>query len=152
MESRVERAKETFMKGYNCAQAVFSTYADLFGIEEETALNLTNCLGGGISRLREVCGTVSAMALLTGMSEGCVNPGDLDAREKAYRNMRKLAERFEEENGSLNCQELLGKLSREKAARPSERTPEYYAKRPCVKLVCSAARIIEEELLSVSDS
>ncbi len=80
MESRVEQAKETFMKGYNCAQAVFSTYADLFGIEEETALNLTNCLGGGISRLREVCGTVSAMALLTGLSVVCVNPGYLDAR------------------------------------------------------------------------
>ncbi len=145
-ESRKDQAVEAFLSGYNCAQAVFSTYADLFGIDKETALNLTNSMGGGISRLREVCGTVSAMALLTGLAEGKVNPGDLDAREKVYQKTRNLAEQFEEKNGSLICRELLGILSREKSARPSERTAEYYKKRPCARFVACAAEIIEKEL------
>lgn len=146
MESRKNQAVETFLDGYNCAQAVFSTYADLFGIDKETALNLTNSMGGGIGRLREVCGTVSAMALLEGLSEGKVEPEDMDARERAYQKTRDLAKRFEEKNGSIICRELLGILSREKSARPSERTEEYYRKRPCARFVACAAEIIEEEL------
>lgn len=145
-ESRREQAVEAFLGGCNCAQAVFSTYADLFGIDRQTAMNLTNSMGGGISRLREVCGTVSAMALLAGLAEGDVDPGDLKAREKVYRRTRDLTTKFEEENGSLICRELLGTLGREQSARPSERTPEYYKKRPCAKFVACAAGIIEEEL------
>ena len=145
-ESRQEQAVEAFLGGCNCAQAVFSTYADLFGIDRQTAMNLTNSLGGGISRLREVCGTVSAIALLTGLSEGDVDPGDLKAREKVYQRTRELTAKFEEENGSLICRELLGILGREKSARPSERTPEYYKKRPCARFVACAARIVEENL------
>ncbi|MDE6950434.1 MAG: C-GCAxxG-C-C family protein, partial [Lachnospiraceae bacterium] len=79
--SRKEQAVEAFFGGCNCAQAVFVTYADLFGIDRQTAMNLTNSMGGGISRLREVCGTVSAIALLTGLAEGAVDPHDLQARE-----------------------------------------------------------------------
>ena len=116
----------------------------------QTAMNLTNSMGGGISRLREVCGTVSALALLTGLAEGDVDPQDLKAREKVYQRTRELLAKFEEENGSLVCRELLGILGREKAARPSERTPEYYKKRPCAKFVACAARIVEEELLQLS--
>ena len=148
-ESRREQAVEAFLGGCNCAQAVFSTYADLFVIDRQTAMNLTNSMGGGISRLREVCGTVSAMALLAGLAEGDVDPGDLKAREKVYQRTRDLTTKFEEENGSLICRELLGILGREQSARPSERTPEYYKKRPCAKFVACAAKIIEEDLLSV---
>ncbi len=145
-ESRIEQAVDAFLNGCNCAQAVFSTYADLFGIDRQTAMNLTNSMGGGISRLREVCGTVSAMALLAGLAEGDVDPGDLKAREKVYQRTRSLAAEFERENGSLVCRELLGILGREKSARPSERTPEYYKRRPCAKFVACAARLIEEDL------
>lgn len=145
-QSRAEQAVEAFLGGCNCAQAVFSTYADLFGIDRKTAMNLTNSMGGGISRLREVCGTVSAIALLTGLAEGDVDPGDLRAREKVYRRTRDLLAEFEKENGSLICRELLGILGRDQSARPSERTPEYYKKRPCARFVACAARIIEENL------
>lgn len=145
-DSRKEQAVKTFLEGYNCAQAVFATYSDLFGIDRQTALNLTNSMGGGISRLREVCGTVSAVALLAGLAEGTVDPGDLQAREKVYGKTRELLSRFEEENGSLLCRELLGKAGREVSSRPSERTPEYYKKRPCAKYVACAAGIIEEYL------
>lgn len=146
-QSRKDQAVEAFLGGCNCAQAVFATYADLFGIDKQTAMNLTNSMGGGISRLREVCGTVSAIALLTGLAEGAVDPGDLKAREKVYKRTRDLLAEFEEENGSLLCRELLGKLGREASARPSERTPEYYKKRPCAKFVACAAEIIEENLI-----
>lgn len=146
--SRIEQAVEAFYGGCNCAQAVFSTYADLFGIDRQTAMNLTNSMGGGISRLREVCGTASAIALLTGLAEGAVDPGDLKAREKVYQRTRDLLAEFEAENGSIICRELLGKLGRDQSARPSERTAEYYKKRPCAKFVACAARIIEEKLLS----
>jgi C_GCAxxG_C_C family probable redox protein len=144
--SRREQAVEAFLGGCNCAQAVFSTYADLFGIDRQTAMNLTNSMGGGISRLREVCGTVSAVALLTGLAEGNVDPGDLQARERVYQRTRDLLAKFEAENGSLICRELLGILGRDQSARPSERTPEYYRKRPCAKFVACAAAIIEENL------
>lgn len=146
--SRKEQAVEAFLGGCNCAQAVFTTYADLFGIDRQTAMNLTNSMGGGISRLREVCGTVSAIALLTGLAEGAVDPGDLKARETVYRRTRDLLAQFEAENGSLVCRELLGILGREASARPSERTPEYYKKRPCAKFVACAAKIIEENLIT----
>lgn len=150
-QSRTEQAVEAFLGGCNCAQAVFSTYADLFGMDRKTAMNLTNSMGGGISRLREVCGTVSAMALLIGLAEGEVDPGDLKEREKVYQRTRDLLAEFEKENGSLICRELLGVLGRDRSARPSERTPEYYKKRPCARFVASAARIIEENLTKGTD-
>lgn len=146
-ESRRKQALEAFANGCNCAQAVFATYADLFGIDRQTAMNLTNAMGGGISRLREVCGTVSAVALLCGLAEGDVDPSDLKGREAAYQRTRELLAEFEAENGSIVCRELLGMLGREQSAAPSERTPEYYKKRPCARFVDCAARIVEEKLL-----
>lgn len=145
--SRREQAVEAFAGGCNCAQAVFATYADLFGIDRQTAMNLTNAMGGGISRLREVCGAASAVALLCGLAEGDVDPGDLKAREKAYQRTRDLLAEFEAKNGSIVCRELLGMLGREQSAAPSERTAEYYKKRPCARFVDCAAQIVEEKLL-----
>lgn len=150
-ESRQDEAVAAFLGGCNCAQAVFSTYADLFGIDRQTAMNLTNAMGGGISRLREVCGTVSAIALLVGLAEGDVDPKDRKAREKVYQKTRDLTAKFEAENGSLICRELLGILGRDQSAMPSERTPEYYKKRPCAKFVACAAKIIEQDLLAVEN-
>lgn len=148
MKSRVEEAVNKFEAGYNCAQAVFATYADLFGMTEEDALKLASPMGGGMGRMREVCGTVSAMALLEGLKEGNTDPLDKTAQGRTYETVRALSDSFTEENGSIICRELLGILSKEKSAVPSERTKEYYQSRPCTKLVASAARIVEEQLLS----
>ena len=145
-ESRREQAVEAFLGGCNCSQSVLLAFHEELGLDKETAARMASPFGGGMGRLREVCGTVSAMALLAGLAEGDVDPGDLKAREKAYRRTRDLTAKFEEENGSLICRELLGTLGREQSARPSERTPEYYKKRPCAKFVACAAGIIEEEL------
>ena len=67
MESRVKDAVDLFMSGYNCSQSVFVAYSDLFGMEREQALRLSCSMGGGMGRMREVCGTVSAMAMVAGL-------------------------------------------------------------------------------------
>lgn len=148
MESRVMQAVRTFESGYTCAQSVFATYADLFGMDRETALKLASPMGGGVGRMREICGVVSAMALLGGLKEGNIDPENEDGKEQIYLLTRKMADRFKEKNHSIICRELLGIEGREESARPSERTKEYYASRPCSRLVADAAEIIEEMLLS----
>lgn len=147
MVSRVEQAVSTFEEGYTCAQAVFATYADLFGMDRETALKLASPMGGGIGRMREVCGVVSAMALLAGLKDGNTDPANEEGKEKIYLLTRQMAEKFKEKHGTIICRELLGIQGMEKSARPSERTKTYYSERPCSRLVATASRIVEEVLL-----
>ncbi len=147
MKSRVEEAVRKFESGYNCAQSVFATYADIFGMSEEDALKIASPMGGGMGRMREVCGAVSAMALLEGLKEGHTDPNDKEAQKRTYETVRSLGDGFAKENGSIICRELLGIASREQSAAPSERTKEYYQSRPCSGLVASAARLVEEQLL-----
>lgn len=147
MKSRVEEAVRTFEEGYNCAQSVFVTYADLFGIDRIQALKLASPMGAGIGRMREVCGAVSAMAMLAGLKQGNTDPKNMDAKEEIYALVREMSDRFEMESGSMICRELLGNLEREESARPQERTEAYYSKRPCSRLIATAAKIIEETIL-----
>ena len=151
MDSRVKQAVETFESGYTCAQAVFVTYADLFGMDRQTALKLSSPMGGGVGRMREICGAVSSMALLAGLKEGNTDPENEDGKERIYVLVRQMADRFKEQNHSIICRELLGLDEREESARPSQRTKEYYASRPCSRLVASAARLIEEILLAEAE-
>ncbi|MBR6769951.1 MAG: C_GCAxxG_C_C family protein [Lachnospiraceae bacterium] len=146
MESRIKQAVALFEAGHGCAQAVFATYADLFGVDRTLALKLASPLGGGMGRMREVCGAVSAMALLAGLKDGNTDPSDEEGRERIYLLVRQMSDAFRKENGSMICRELLGLQEREEDARPDKRTEEYYAKRPCSKLVASAAEIIEKNL------
>ena len=146
--SRTKQAVETFYEGYNCAQSVFATYADCFGMDRETALRMSNAMGAGVGRMREVCGAVSSMAMLAGLKEGNSNPQDEEAKERIYARVRQMSERFRKENGSIICKELLGITEVEESAKPQPRTREYYESRPCPHLIECAARIIEEELLS----
>lgn len=144
MESRVSAARDMFLSGYNCAQSVFVTYSDLFGMDRETALRLSCSMGGGVGRLREVCGTVSGMALMAGLVCGNTDPDDQEAKTKNYETVRNMAERFKKEHQTIICRELLGLIEAEESAAPSLRTEEYYKSRPCVRFVETAARIIEE--------
>lgn len=152
LTSRVPQAVEAFESGFNCAQAVFATYADLFGMEHETALKMASAMGAGVGRMREVCGVVSAMALLAGLKEGNGNPQDEEAKTHIYELVRSMADRFKEEHNSIICRELLGYQEREESAAPSARTAEYYKSRPCSTLVEQAARIIEDTLFQSDDS
>ncbi|MBD5460258.1 MAG: C_GCAxxG_C_C family protein [Lachnospiraceae bacterium] len=147
MRSRVADAVAMFESGYNCAQSVFVTYADLFGMDRETALKISCPMGGGMGRMREMCGAISSMSMLGGLKTGNTDPENQEAKTANYELTRRMADRFKAENGSMICRELLGLSGREESAAPSLRTAEYYASRPCSRLVASAARIIEETLL-----
>lgn len=148
MTSRVEEAVKTFETGYTCAQSVFVTYADLFGLDRETALKLTSPMGGGIGRMREVCGAVSAMALLAGLKEGNTDPSNEEGKERIYLLTRQMAEKFKKKHETIICRELLGIQGMEESAKPSERTQAYYKERPCSRLIATAAEIVEELLLA----
>lgn len=145
--NRQEKAKEYFMKGYNCSQSVFAAFADIYGIEEETALKLSCSFGAGMGRMREVCGAVSGMFLAAGLECGNIDPKDQVRKKENYETVRMLADRFREKNQTIICRELLGIRKAEKEAAPSERTEEYYKTRPCVKMVMDAAGILEEYLI-----
>lgn len=143
VESRAEYAVSLFKSGYNCAQSVFAAYADLLGMDMQTALKMSSAMGAGVGRMREVCGTVSAMALLAGLKEGNADPADEDAKRHIYELVRQMSGEFKTQHGSIICKELLGIDGMEESAQPSVRTPEFYASRPCIKFIACAAEIIE---------
>lgn len=147
MKSRIFDAIAMFEKGYNCSQSVFVTYADIYGIDREMALNLSSPLGAGVGRMREICGAVSAMALLSGLQEGNVNPQDEEAKAALYQNVRSYSDAFQKQMGSIICRDLLELLEREESAVPDKRTEEYYSSRPCSKAVAVAAKIVEDMII-----
>ena len=147
--SRAEKAREYFKSGYNCAQAVAMAFSDLMDSDEKTVAKLTSGFGGGVGRLREVCGSVLGMTFVMGALYGYDDTSDFQAKQRIYGEIQGLAEKFREENGSIICRELLG-LSPISAPSPTpeKRTPEFYAKRPCAELVYMSAKNLEEYINS----
>ena len=141
-----EKAYELFLNDYNCAQSVLCAYEDVTGFEPETAARLASSLGGGMGRLREVCGAVSAALLVLGLVCGYSDPGDQEAKTLHYQRVQEYARRFREANGSIICRELLEDVPVTPGDAPEARTPEYYAQRPCPQLVRQAAAILDEML------
>lgn len=139
-----EEAKKLFLEGYNCAQSIAGAYAKEMGMEFETAVKIASSFGGGMGRLREVCGAVSGMFLAAGAIYGYSMPKDAQAKKEHYERIQLLAARFQEETGSIVCRELLGIEGKDKRPVPSERTQEYYKKRPCPEMVALAAGILEQ--------
>jgi len=149
--SHAEAAKKLFYEGYNCAQAVVCAFSDVTGIDRERSARMASSFGGGLGRMREVCGTVSGAALALGIVCGYSDPGDKEAKKKHYERIRFFAEQFREAEGSIICAELLRKGSTDPeqiaaGGDPEERTAEYYRKRPCPELVYRAALILDEML------
>ena len=145
IQKRVERAKELFRQGFNCSQAVFAACADIYGIEDEAlALRLAASFGGGIGRMRQTCGAACGMFLLAGLQNGSAIPGDAEGKKNNYTLVQDLAAKFQAENGSLICSELLGIAPKPQEPTPEARTEAYYQKRPCVEMVASAVRIFLE--------
>lgn len=151
MMTKEEKAKSFFKEGYNCAQAVFMAFADDLNIDKDTLLKLTSSFGGGMGRLREVCGAVSGMFMVAGMIHGYNDPNDNHAKTKHYRRIQKLATQFIENHGSIICRDLLGLTVKSDEPVPVQRTADYYKKRPCVQLVGDAARILDEMLRQEKD-
>ena len=149
MSNHRERATALFQEGYNCAQAVFCAFADVTGLDLETSARLASSFGGGLGRLREVCGAVSGAAMVLGMAEGYADPKDAQAKKDHYARVRDFAARFREANGSIVCRELLAGGDPHAArpgGEPEARTPEFYKKRPCPELVGMAVEILDEML------
>lgn len=145
--TRPEQAYENFKSGYNCCQSIAVAYADLLGLSSEMAARLSSGFGGGMGRLREVCGAVSGMVFVASALKGYSDPKDNAQKKELYALVQKLAGAFERENGSIVCRELLGLSVKKEDPTPSERTEGYYKKRPCAELVRMAAEILERELL-----
>ena len=138
-----EKAKELFVDGYNCAQAVFGAFSEVTGIDFETSVKLSSGFGGGMGRMREVCGAVSGMFMVLDAIEGYTSPTDNTAKMELYAKVQKLADEFRKENGSIICRDLLGGAP-SSTPEPTERTAEFYKKRPCGELVEIAADIVAE--------
>lgn len=137
MEDRVEKAVGLFKEGYNCSQAVFVAYADLFEIDKELALKLSSPFGGGMGGMREVCGAVSGMTMLAGLHNGTCVPKDKDGKKANYETVQLLSSEFKEANGSIVCRQLLG-------LEPG--LPDDKKKKPCVEYVRQCAELIEKHI------
>lgn len=146
MINHKELAKSYFLEGYNCAQAVVLAFHEELGLDKETAACMASAFGGGMGRLREVCGTVSGMFLVLGKLKGYHDPKDQEGKKALYTQVQQLAHTFREHNGSIICRELLGLDHHSDEPAPSARTPEYYKKRPCADLAADAAGILERFL------
>lgn len=144
MSNKGDKAYENFLLGYNCTQAVAVTFAEELGLDKETAARLSSGFGGGMGRLREVCGTFSGVIFVLSSLYGYSDPKDTATKKELYEKIRALAAKFREDNGSIICRELLGLDKPEDSATPEVRTPEYYKKRPCPELCRYAANLLEE--------
>ncbi len=144
MTEHAKIARDNFLDGYNCAQAVFCAFEDVTGIDHETALKLSSSFGGGIGKLREVCGAFSGAAAVLGALYGYTDVGDQKKKVAHYALVQELAERFKAEHGTVICRELLAGVKTSKSSSPEERTPEYYKERPCAAFVVTASEILDE--------
>ena len=148
-KSRGDRARELFREGYNCSQAVTLAFAEELearGISREMAAGLASSFGGGLGRLREVCGCVSGMALVCGALEGYTDPKAAVEKQDHYKKIQELVTTFKNENGSYICRELLAGINTDTNPVPEARTESYYKKRPCAELAACAADILERHL------
>jgi len=141
---RAQRAKENFLKGYNCSQAVVLAFSDLTGLDEATSLRLASSFGGGIGRMRQTCGTLLGAFIVLGVLYGYDDPRAVQEKNDHYARVQEIAGIFKEQNGSIICRELLGALGKDTTPVAEERTAQYYKKRPCPELCYCSARAVEE--------
>ncbi len=142
--NKADKAKQLFEGGCNCCQAVFCAFIDENEIPMEKALKISAGLGGGVGRLREVCGAVSGMAMALSDKFASTDPCDHEKKAELYALIQKAAGEFKEENGSVVCRELLNLGEGSSNPMPEKRTNEYYKRRPCAELVYCAAAIAEK--------
>ena len=140
--THTEKARDLFLEGYNCAQSVAMAFSDVTGIDEKLSARLASSFGGGMGRMREVCGALSGAFMVLGVLYGYDKADENDGKKQLYSDVQALAERFKAVNGSILCRDLLENASTNPI--PAERNAEYYATRPCVRMVMSAATLLDE--------
>ncbi len=151
LEARVQRAVDNFMQGYGCCQSVVAAFADLYNLDDTMAKRIAAAFGGGVGRMRMMCGAVSGIVILAGLDRGQIDGADRKGKSMCYKVVQELLDEFKVQNGSVVCAELLGLKGHEKAQSSyvaSPRTAEYYKTRPCAAKVESAARIFAEYLMN----
>ena len=137
------KAGELFLGGCNCAQAVVLAFTDVTGMDTKTAAMVSSSFGGGMGRMREVCGAVSGMVMVLDILYGYTDPGEEDCNKAAhYALVQELAEQFRQEAGSILCRDILDNPPSD--PNPTPRTEEYYKTRPCAHMVMIAARILDK--------
>lgn len=137
-----ERAAELFLQGYNCSQSVTIAFSDLTGLSEQQSAKLASSFGGGMGRMREVCGAVSGMYLVLGLLYGYSDPQDYAGKREQYGVIQELAARFQEKAGSIVCREILKNPPSDPA--PTVRTRQFYDQRPCARMIMLAASLLDE--------
>ena len=142
--TRREAAMANFYSGYNCCQAIILAFEDMIPVDTSILSKLASSFGGGMGRLREVCGSVSGMFMVVGFLYGYDGPETGQVKADHYARIQELAHRFEEKHGSIVCREMLGLSVRHDVSVPEARTDEYYKKRPCVEIIGDAAEILEQ--------
>lgn len=142
--TRREKAMANFKKGYNCSQSIILAYQDMIPIDKSILSKMASSFGGGMGRLREVCGSVSGMFLIAGILYGYDEPETGQVKAEHYARIQELARRFEEKHGSIICREMLGLSVKHDVPVPEARTSEYYKKRPCAEIIGDAAEILEQ--------
>ena len=145
--TRREKAENLFLEGYNCAQAVAIAFEDLHGLDRDMIARLSSSFGGGMGRLREVCGSVSGMFMVAGLLYGYDDPKAKEEKTDHYTRIQKLAADFAAETGSIVCRDLLGLTEKKQEPTPEARTEAYYKKRPCKELVGMATEIMHNYII-----
>lgn len=140
------RAAELFLEGYNCAQAVAVAFCDVTGLEPQFAAKMASSFGGGMGRMREVCGAVSGMLMVLGLLYGYDTAGDDASKKEQYHLIQQMAEQFRAQAGSIICREILKNPPSD--PNPTPRSAEFYQARPCARMVMLAARILDEVIAS----
>lgn len=138
------QAAQLFLDGYNCAQAITVAFSDVTGLDKDFSARMASSFGGGIGRLREVCGAVSGMVMVAGILYGYDKDSDEAAKKEHYTLVQTLASRFKEEVGSIVCREILKNPPSD--PNPTPRTAEFYKQRPCTRMVMIAARILDDHI------
>lgn len=136
-----EKAKELFLKGYNCAQAVFVAFSDVTGLDEQQAFLISTSFGGGMGHTGEACGAVTGMYMAIGAILGYTDPADAEAKKKHYALIKELSDEFRAEFGEIRCPELLAKLGKGEYSLPDS---DDYKKRPCLIFVEKAAEMVDK--------
>lgn len=146
VSAKQQKARELFLSGANCSQAVLGAFQEECGLDMDTLLKLASGFGGGMARMREICGAVSGMFLAADLLKGSASLTDKSAKDAQYAFLQELAAKFKTETGSLICRELLGLPAGPDAPVSTPRTPAFYRKRPCAEMVALAAGILAEAL------
>ena len=146
LKDHTEAACDLFAGGLNCAQSVFVAFADVTNIDEELAKRLSSSFGAGMGRMREVCGTCSAMFMIAGILYGEGTELDHSVKTEHYMRIQQLAGEFRKAHETIICRDLLKELAVTSTPVPEKRTEQYYKVRPCIKFVRTAAGILDRYL------